>query len=24
VLIGHLAFLAVLLFKPSGMFPRTR
>jgi len=24
VLTGHLAFLAVLLFKPSGLFPRTR
>lgn len=24
VLTGHFAFLAVLLFKPSGLFPRTR
>jgi branched-chain amino acid transport system permease protein len=24
ILVGHFAFLAVLLFKPSGLFPRTR
>ena len=23
-LTGHLAFLAILLFKPNGLFPRTR
>jgi branched-chain amino acid transport system permease protein len=24
ILVGHLAFLVVLLFKPTGLFPKTR
>jgi len=24
ILVGHLAFLAVLLVKPNGLFPKTR
>jgi len=24
ILVGHLAFLAVLLIKPNGLFPKTR